>query len=265
MKKNNRLAIIKAPEYLQQFTETVTNVDFEELVSYNNKVIEDMHNPKNTQLMKETYIDELEEVRIHLKMYSRHYYRLNGEMPDGYELAISYEPDKVKQFNIYFKIDDWSELELKSTIQDITFCKIGTGKQTRYNKKIIGIDPMMTTALMILSNGILHYHDFSSGGTAISNSKASIKNCINRLNKLLKNKFSNGSNELDNPIYYLGKNKGWETAIKITILDYDEYMITKTQEIRDDEIWRDSSVHRRQPDYNDNIADSLAFDKENIG
>jgi len=234
MKKKDKLAMSHSgyPQF--------ESVDINELESWKNKVIEDRYKSDNTPFENKAYecmIAEIEEYQM--QFVTSHYY-LNGKFPDGIKEIVSYVPKSSESPKVDFKIDEWSELEIKIALYDVTFVKKGTGRTSEHRLSELGWkNNLKADVLRVLSNGVLRYGDFNhtdrnTNGEVviqpISVSKQSVKQRILEINKTLKGLFTNMN---DNPVTYERSKKVYDTPIKITLLDADEKVLeTKIKQKR---------------------------------
>ncbi len=235
MKKKDELAITHSG--VPQFESN----DLYELETFKSQVIDDRHNSGNTSFENEIYDEIIDDIQNHIKQYAKSHYFLNGKLPDGTKEVVSYIPTKEDQNKTDFTIDEWSDLQIKVGINDITFVKKGTGKTSEHRLNKFGWKKnLKTQVIRELSKGELRYVDFVSH----VKSKQTIKNQIYQINKKLKHLFN-----LDvNPIVH--KNGKWITMIDIQMLDADEYILDVNKNIME-KISMESTKDKRDYEYDE--------------
>ncbi len=218
------------------------SIDIHELENFKKQVIEDMYEPTNTPFEIKAYERIVTEIEEHQLQYvTRHYY-LDGKFPDGTKQIVSFSPNEPDQNKADFKIDDWSELEMKIGTYDVTLVKKGTSSTTEYRLKKLGWKNNLKTHLLrTLSKGELSFADF----VPMVKSKQSIKNQIYMVNKKLKDLFNMSVNPIEH------NNGKWTTLIDIKMLDADEYLLDVNRDLNNRKIFNELTNDIRNKGYDE--------------
>ena len=217
------------------------SVDINELESYKNQVIESRYIPDNTPFENKAYERMIAEIEEYQMQFVTSDYYLNGKFPDGIKEVVLYTPTEEDQNKTDFKIDDWSELEIRIGMYDVTFVKKGTASTTEYRLKKLGWkNNLKTYVLRTLSKGELSFADF----VPMVKSKQSIKNQIYMVNKKLKDLFNMSVNPIEH------NNGKWTTLIDIKMLDADEYLLDVNENITK-KILMESTKDKRDYEYDE--------------
>ena len=210
------------------------SVDIHELESYKNQIIEDKHKLNNTPFEKKAYGRMIAEVEEFQLQFVTSYYHLNGNFPDGVKEIVSYipKPEIHNQTKVDIGIESWNELEIKIAIKDVVFHNRQSQRsEERYIKKLNWYKNLKIDVLRILgSEPVLKYYHFmpESNKDKIPEWQ-SIKNAIQDVRNDLRSFFPYLP---DNPIEYNRTKNGYETPIKITLLDADEYVLNMNKKLQ---------------------------------
>jgi hypothetical protein len=225
---------VKTNKYVSTDLPQFDSVDIHELESYKNQIIEDKHKQNNTPFEKKAYgrmIAEIEESQL---QSVTSYYHINGVFPDGIKGIVPYtpKPEIHNQTKVDIRIEGWDELEIKIAINEVVFHNRQSQRsEERFLKKLNWHKNLKIDALRILGcNDVLKVvHFVSHLGNKNIPEHQSVKNAFTNLRNDFRSLFPHIP---ENPIEYNRTKKGYETPIKITLLDAEEYVLNMNEELK---------------------------------
>lgn len=114
------------------------SVEITKLESVKNQVIEDRYKSDNTPFEIKAYERMIAQIEDYQMQFVKSHYYLNGKFPNGIKEIVSYVPKASESPKVDFKIDEWSKLEIKIALYDVTFVKKGTGRTSEHRLSELG-------------------------------------------------------------------------------------------------------------------------------
>jgi len=236
------------------------SIDITELQSCNSQVIKDYNKPDNTEWEKRVYQHVIKKIEERMLEFSSTYYELNFKLPEGSKDIISYIP-KLEIHNkpkVDIGIEIWNELEIKIATKDVVFHNTQSQRsEERFLKKLNWCKNLKIDALRILGcyDVLKDVHFASHLDNKNIPERQSVKNAITDLRKDLSLLFPDLP---DNPIEYNRTKNGYETPIKITLLDADEYVLNMNEKLQRKAL-KDTGM-TYEPEFDDDRKESAHYD-----